>query len=90
MEFAERLMDIDNEIWDKYGFTSRPSGDDLRTYLEDIVNVFEEEGFEADDFDDDVIGYLENENFHLLIDAIGVYCEDVTIDEIVADDESGW
>lgn len=90
MDFAEKLMDLDNEVWDKHGFESRPSGDDLRKYLEDMVNIFEEEGYEPQDFTDDVIDYLENENFHLLIDAIGVYTEETTIDELVADDEGGW
>lgn len=82
-KLAEELMDIDNAVWDDHGFQSRPSGEERRDYLEDVLGRLEDAGYDADDIDDDVLEALEDENYHSLIDALLVFRGDETVDSLM-------
>lgn len=88
-KLTEELMELDNAVWNDHGFQSRPSGEDRREYLEDVVSRLEDGGYDPDEIDDDVLEALEDENFHSLIDALMVFRGDETVEGLM-EDECRW
>lgn len=72
-EIAEKLMEIDNGIWERHGFYSRPEGRDRETYLTEAVAALK--GFGLEKITDEVREILANENFHTLNEAVGLALE---------------
>lgn len=74
---AEQLMDIDNAVWDMYGWNS---GNDVRAnwyvYLMEIEYRIELAGITPSQITDEVIDDLVDSNYHSLcqaLSAIGIY-----------------
>ena len=82
-ELAEKIMGIDNEVWDDLGLRSRPTGQICLDYISLIC-----ERFKAANIDPDPksvsLAYdaLENENFHSANEALEVYCGVKTLGEV--------
>ena len=80
-DFAERLMDLDWQIWEEMGLESRPSGYVREEYFNNILDKLEEEGIDPEDIDDEVYDILESENAHSLSDALNIFCGKDTIED---------
>ncbi len=65
------LIDIDNYIWDRYGYTSRPSGYE---FVELVLNIADHIAyrFNANDITKEVQDILTDENYHTLNKAIDI------------------
>lgn len=71
-EMEQKLMDIDNDVWDAHGWNS---GNQVRenwdVYKSDIERALADCGVVRSDITRDVIDGLEDNNFHSLIKALG-------------------
>lgn len=71
-EMEQKLMDIDNDVWDAHGWNS---GNQVRenwdVYKSDIEKALADSGVVRSDITRDVIDGLEDNNCHSLIKALG-------------------
>ena len=70
-QIVNDLIDIDNYIWGKYGYTCRPAGYE---YIELVLNIADQIAyrFNPDIITDDIQEVLTNENYHTLNHAIDI------------------
>ena len=80
---AEKLMNIDNEVWDELGFRSRPTGRDRQVYLETIIPRIKRYKV-GRRVEDDLIDW----NFHSLVVACRIARGDMTIEEVMEEERA--
>ena len=70
-QIAEELMEIDNYVWEKHEYKSRPSGYE---YIELVLEIADHIAyrFKAGSLTQGVQDILTNENYHTLNDAIDI------------------
>lgn len=65
------LIDVDNYFWNKYGYTSRPSGYEFVELVLNIADYIAYQ-FDADKITKEVQDILTEENYHTLNKAIDI------------------
>ena len=76
---AELLMEIDNEVWDELGFTSRPTGHDRYVYFQTIIPRIKKYKRVGSRVRADLTWW----NFHSLVQALDIVQGNVTLDELM-------
>lgn len=80
-ELAEKIMDIDNEVWDEFGISSRPTGQVRLDYITLMC-----ERLKAANIDHKSVSLaydaLEDENYHSANEALEVYSGIKTLGDV--------
>ena len=66
-----QLIQYDNHIWDKYGYTSRPNGRDYIYLVLELAGGIAT-AFKIEELTQEVQDILTNENYHTLNQAIDI------------------